>query len=167
MKGLIFLASLMIGSTTLAETFKLPAGTTFRAKSVGYDCGEFTSEYLGAPKEYLERKIEFVQLSADKHLNTFLVEANYEGTNGEKCIYGGFYDRDRTTVRINLSSSEVVTDGDVENCLDGQMWLDNKLSSVKYEASKRGYRFVALHVVEDAKNELCESNTVRTVFDRR
>lgn len=167
MKSIILLSSLILGTQAMAETFKLPAGTTFRAQGVGYDCGEFTTDYLPAPTMYAQRNVEFVQLSADKHLNTFLVEANYEGAEGQKCIYGGFYDRDRSSVRINLSSSEVVTDGAMENCLEGQAWLDEKLGSLKYEASKRGYRFVALHVIEDEQNELCETNTVRTVFDRR
>lgn len=164
---LLALALLSIAFTLeAADTFKLPAGITFRAKGVGYDCGEFITDYKPAPKKYADKKIEFVLLAADKDLNTFLVEGKFPGTAGETCAVGIFYNRSRDTKTMELDHTEILTTGDVQNCVETQTWIEKNMSSTKYYASKRGIRFIALEVM-DEENEVCENNIVRTVFDRR
>ena len=43
----LFLAALFVAGPVLADTFNLPEGITFRAKGVGYDCGEFFTDFKG------------------------------------------------------------------------------------------------------------------------
>lgn len=163
---LIALSLLVLSTSVMAETFKLPAGTTYRAKAVGYDCGEFTTDYKTAPLAYAEKNINFEQFSADKDLNTFLVEANFPNEKGEQCIYGVFFNRSREDKTLDFDYSELVTAANPESCKETVKWLDEKFSSVKYYASKRGIRYIAVEVLT-GKNEVCGENAVRTVFDRR
>lgn len=163
---LIALSLLVLSTSVMAETFKLPAGTTFRAKGVGYDCGEFTTDYKPAPKVYAEKHINFLQLSADKDLNTFLIEATFPNQDGVECIYGAFFNRSRDSKTLDLDHSELVTTASPESCQETIDFLDKNLSSVKYFASKRGIRYIAVELLNEA-NEVCENNTVRTIFDRK
>lgn len=163
----------LLTSTTLfaqswTETYKLPEGTTHRARTAGYDCGTFGSTYVSAPENFKSRGIEFKQLSADKDLNKFLFEAYYPGTEGQQCVYGIFLDRSRATKTLDFTHSEVkTTEGMEEGCKDTQNFLDTELASVAYEASKRGIRYIAVQIVKDTANDVCESGNVRVVFDRR
>ena len=161
----LFLIALLVSQTALADTFDLPEGITFRARGVGYDCGEFFTDFKSAPLDYKERAVDFVQLAADKDLNAFVSELKYPGTHGEVCSYGIYFRRERDTKTLNFERSEIVATN-VENCLEKKEWLDDQLSSVKYYASKRGIRFIALELPK-VNNDICESGTVRTVFDRR
>lgn len=172
MKALLMMALLSFGAQaqTWTETYKLPEGTTFRARAVGYDCGTFITsgqKYVDAPEHFRARSIEFKQLSADKDLNKFLFEAEYPGTDGAKCIYGIFLDRNRDTKTLDFTHSLIKTEGSEEACLDTKTFIDTELRSNAYEASKRGIRFVAVEVVKDQANDVCETNSVRVVFDRR
>ena len=162
----IALPLLMLSTTVMAETFKLPAGITFRAKGVGYDCGEFTTDYKPAPKIYAEKNINFLQLSADKDLNTFLIEATFPNQDGVNCIYGAFFNRSRDSKTLDLDHSELVTSASPESCQETINFLDKNLSSVKYFASKRGIRYIAVELLNES-NEVCENNNVRMVFDRK
>lgn len=164
---LIALSLLVLSTSVVAETFKLPAGITFRAKGVGYDCGEFSTDpYKSAPKDYAERKINFLQLAADKDLNTFLIEATFPNAQGVECTYGAFFNRSRDAKTLDLDHSELVTSADPASCAETINFLDKNLSSVKYFASKRGIRFIAVELLNE-QNEVCENKNVRTVFDRR
>ena len=172
MKAFMLLALVSFGASaqTWTETYKLPEGTTFRARTAGYDCGTFITpgqKYVEAPENFRSRNIEFKQLSADKDLNKFLFEAEYPGTDGEKCIYGIFLDRSRETKTLDFTHSLVTTKGSEEACLDTKAFIDNELRSNAYEASKRGIRYVAVEIVKDTPNEVCETRSVRVVFDRR
>lgn len=173
MKHFILAATLLSGSAfaqTWTETYKLPEGTTFRARATGYDCGTFITSaqsYVGAPENFRSRSIEFKQLSADKDLNKFLFEAEYPSTTGEKCIYGIFLDRNRDSKTLDFTHSLIKTEGSEESCLETKEFIDTELASVAYEASKRGIRYVAVQVVKDTPNDVCESGNVRVVFDRR
>ncbi len=164
MKTLLFTA-ILLSQTVLADTFDLPEGITFRARGVGYDCGEFFTEFKTAPQDYKAKNIEFVQLAADKDLNAFVAELSYQ-TESETCSYGVYFRRERDTKTMNFEHSEILAKKNPENCLDTKSWLDDQLSSVKYYASKRGIRFIALELPK-VNNDICESGTVRTVFDRR
>lgn len=161
----LFLMTLLITETTHADTFNLPEGITFRARGVGYDCGEFFTDYKPAPVDFRERGVEFVQLAADKDLNAFVAELKYPATNGKSCSYGVYFKRERDTKMMNFEHSEIIATN-TENCLDKKEWLDDQLNSVKYYASKRGIRFIALELPK-VNNDICESGTVRTIFDRR
>ncbi len=173
MKTLILAAALFstgVIAQEWTETFKLPEGTTFRARGVGYDCGTFittTETYVRAPQVIIDKNIDFKQFAADKDLNKFLIEIEYPGSTGEKCIYGMFLDRDRDNKALNFTHSQLKTAGSDESCLETKDFLDNEYRVLPYEASKRGIRFVAVTLVQDTANEVCESGTVRTVFDRR
>lgn len=152
------------------ETYKLPEGTTFRARTAGYDCGRFitsTESYVATPEVLSSRRIEFKQLSADKDLNKFLFEAEFPSSNGEICIYGIFLDRNRETKTLDFTHSLITTIDMPEACAETKEFLDTQLKSVQYEGSKRGLRYVAVQVIKDTTNEVCESNNVRVVFDRR
>nr|BDT28603.1 hypothetical protein BHI3_20690 [Bacteriovorax sp. HI3] len=162
----LFLALMLLSTTAMAEVFKLPAGITFRAKGVGYDCGEFFTEYKPAPKKYADQKITFLQLAADKDLNTFLVEGTFPGTDGGLCTFGLFLNRSRDTKSMEIDHTEVVSTGNVEACFETKNWIDDNMSSMKYYASKRGIRFIAFEVMNE-ENDVCPNNTVRAVFDRR
>lgn len=166
---LLLLLTLTISSALYAETFKLPQGTTFRAQADGFDCGVFgpESDYVAAPALFSERDITFFQLAADKELNYFLLELSYPGLGGEVCTYGAFFDRSRETKRLNLTHSALVTNGASEDCVATQDWLNQRLASLSYEPSKRGIRYIALTLIEDESNDVCESRFVRAVFDRR
>ena len=164
---LIALSLMVLPSSVMAETFKLPAGITFRAKGVGYDCGEFTTDaYKAAPKEYAEKHINFLQLAADKDLNTFLIEATFPNPEGIECTYGAFFNRSRDAKTLELDHSELITTAVAESCAETVAFLDEKLNSLKYFTSKRGIRFIAVELLNQ-QNEICETNIVRTVFDRR
>lgn len=163
---LIALSILVLSTSVMAETFKLPAGTTYRAKGVGYDCGEFTTDYKPAPAVYAEKKINFLQFSADKDLNTFLIEATFPNAEGVECIYGAFFNRSRENKTLDLDHSELVTTANPESCKETIQWMDKNLTSVNYYASKRGIRFIAVELLNE-KNDVCENGIVRTVFDRR
>ncbi len=170
MKALI-LAALLPASAFAqewTETFKLPEGTTYRARAAGYDCGAFGGAYVQAPATFRERGIEFKQLSADKDLNKFLFEAVFPGEHGQQCIYGVFLDRNRDDKTLDFTHSEIVTVERVQGgCSATQAFLDGELRSVAYEGSRRGLRYVAVQVVKDTPNDVCESGNVRVVFDRR
>ena len=170
MKFFIALA-LMTSASAFAqytETFKLPEGTTHRARAVGYDCGTFGTTYKPAPENFRSRGIEFKQLSADKDLNKFLFEAYYPGSEGNTCIYGIYLDRARDTKTLDFTHSVVkTTEGLEDTCLETKEFIDQELKSNAYEASKRGIRYIAVQVVKDTQNDVCESGNVRVVFDRR
>lgn len=172
MKNLAFLFLLAFASTqafseTWSETFKLPEGTTYRALAAGYDCGTFNTPYVTAPYEYREHRVEFKQLSADKDLNKFLFEAVYPAKSGGMCTYGVFFDRARETKTLNFTHSLIITEGDTEDCLDTKSFLDNELTSIAYEGSKRGLRYIAAQIMTEKENDVCESGNVRIIFDRR
>lgn len=161
------LVSTAVSAQTWTETFKLPEGTTYRARTAGYDCGTFGNTYVAAPENFRTRNIEFKQLSADKDLNKFLFEAQYPGTTGEKCIYGIYLDRNRDDKTLDFTHSLIkTTEGFEDTCVETQSFLDQELKNVAYEGSKRGLRYVAVEIVKTA-NDVCESNSVRVVFDRR
>lgn len=170
MKTLLF-ATVLIASNVMAqewtETFKLPEGITFRARTAGYDCGSFSSTYVTAPESFRALNIEFKQLAADKDLNKFLFEAVYPGSEGNTCTYGIYLDRSRDTKTLELTHSVIKTEGSYESCLEAKVFLDTNLASVAYEGSKRGIRYVAVQIVKDEVNDVCESGNVRVVFDRR
>ena len=168
------LAVLVLSTTAFAqvspwtETFKLPEGTTYRARTAGYDCGTFGNKYVQAPESFRHRGIEFKQLSADKDLNKILFEAVYPSTQGKECIYGIFLDRNRDNKTLDFTHSLVKTEeGNEEACLETQQFIDTELQTVAYEGSKRGLRYVAVEIVKDTPNDVCETNSVRVVFDRR
>lgn len=164
---LIALSLFVLSTSVLAETFKLPAGITFRAKAVGYDCGEFTTDaYKPAPQSYAEKKINFLQLAADKDINTFVIEASFPNAEGVECIYGAFFNRSRDTKTLELDHSELVTKADPASCAETISFLDKNLSSVKYFASKRGIRFIAVELLNE-ENNVCPNKNVRAVFDRK
>ncbi len=168
--ALTIFASSSVFAQTYTETYKLPEGTTYRARAVGYDCGTFVSgnNYKAAPESFRSRGIEFKQLSADKDLNKFLFEAYYPGTEGNTCIYGIFLDRSRETRTLDFTHSVVTTtEGLEDSCKDTQAFIDHELQSNPYEASKRGIRYIAVGVVKETANDVCESGNVRVVFDRR
>lgn len=171
MKTLIIAMTLASGNLlaqSWTETFKLPEGTTHRARTAGYDCGTFGSKYVTAPEILSSRGVEFKQLSADKDLNKFLFEASYPGVQGNTCLYGIYLDRSRATKTLDFTHSFVKTDEGLElGCLETKEFLDAQLKSVGYEPSKRGLRYIAVDVMKDEANEVCESNQVRVVFDRR
>lgn len=149
------------------ETYKLPEGTTYRARAAGYDCGTFGAEYVEAPEIFKSKGIEFKQLSADKDLNHFLFEAAYPGLNGEACIYGIFFDRNRDDKTLDFSHSLVqVKEGSDEGCMQTKEFIDQQLLKVAYEASKRGLRYIAAEVIKGANN-VCDTGSARVVFDRR
>ncbi len=155
-------------STPWTETFKLPEGTTYRARAAGYDCGTFGNKYVEAPESFKSKNIEFKQLSADKDLNKFLFEASYPSSKGKECVYGIFLDRNRDSKTLDFTHSIVKTEeGNEDYCLETQQFIDTELKSVAYEGSKRGLRYVAVEIVKDQVNDVCESNSVRVVFDRR
>lgn len=165
---LITLTSMAHAVDSWTETFKLPQGTTHRAKAAGFDCGTFNNKYIQAPVEYRERQIEFKQLSADKDLNKFLFEAIYPSENGVTCTYGVFFDRSRDTKTLDFTHSVVVTtEGNEESCMVTQSFLDTQLVSLPYEGSKRGLRYIAAQIMSETANDVCESGNVRIVFDRR
>ncbi len=169
MKCLIALLALASSATALSETFKLPMGTTFRAAADGYDCGTFGPEddYVAAPLSYDEHEISFFQLSADKELNNFLIELNYPAADNSTCTYGVFFERNRETKRLDFSYSQIVAETDSALCEGTRQWLDSELASVSYEASKRGFRYVAITLKEGVELQSCASGTTRIVFDRR
>ncbi|WPU64730.1 hypothetical protein [Peredibacter starrii] len=165
---LTLFASTTLMAQTWTETFKLPEGMTHRARTAGYDCGIFTSKYVSAPETFKSRSIEFKQLAADKDLNKFLFEAVYPGTEGQQCIYGIYLDRNRATKTLDFTHSLVVTaEGMEEGCKETQSFLDTELASVAYEPSKRGIRYIAVQIIKDTPNDVCENGNVRVVFDRR
>ncbi len=173
MKALMIATALFstgVFAQTWTETYRLPEGTTFRARTAGYDCGKFitsTESYVSAPEILFSRGVEFKQLSADKELNKFLFEAEYPSVNGEKCVYGIFLDRNRETKTLDFTHSIITTTDAPEACAETKDFLDNQLKSVQYEGSKRGLRYVAVQVIKDTPNDVCETNNVRVVFDRR
>ena len=148
------------------ETFKIPHGTTYRARAAGYDCGTFSNTYVGAPETFRSKGIEFKQLSADKDLNTFLFEAYFPSTEGKTCIYGVFFDRNRETKNLDFNHS-IIKASENQNCQETKDFLDYELRSTAYEPSKRGIRYIAAQIVKDTANDVCESGNVRIVFDRR
>lgn len=170
MKNLL-LVTVLLATNVVAqewsETFKLPEGITFRARTAGYDCGTFSATYVMAPETFRAQNIEFKQLAADKDLNKFLFEAVYPGVDGNICTYGVYLDRSRDTKTLDFTHSLVKTEGTEDSCFEGKSFLDRQLTSVAYEGSKRGIRYVAVQIVKDEVNDVCESNNVRVVFDRR
>lgn len=164
MKSLLALALLSTSAFAQdwTETFKIPEGMTYRVKAAGYDCGTFGPKYVEAPVKMTEQNVTFRQLSADKDLNKFLIEATYPNANGEQCVYGAFFDRKRDGRTLDLTHS--LTQG--EGCEATQTFLDAQFASSPYEASKRGIRYIAVNVMNES-NEVCESGIVRMVFDRR
>jgi ribosomal protein L35AE/L33A len=171
MKTLLLATVLMASANVMAqewsETFKLPEGITFRARTAGYDCGTFTTNYVVAPGSFQALNIEFKQLAADKDLNKFLFEAVYPGSEGNTCTYGVYLDRSRDTKTLDFTHSLIKTEGSEESCLEAKSFLDSQLASVAYEGSKRGIRYVAVQIIKDEVNDVCENGNVRVVFDRR
>lgn len=171
MKSALIIGLLSLSNTVVAdewkETYKLPEGTTYRARAVGFDCGTFGNKYVEAPQDYREHQVQFKQLSADKDLNKFLFEAVYPSTEGNACIYGVFFDRSRETKTLNFTHSIVKTEGSEEACLATKNFLDAELVSLPYEGSKRGLRYIAAQILTETANDVCESGNVRIVFDRR
>lgn len=168
MKLIALFFSLMITSFfTHAEEFKLPMGTTFRAYMTGFDCGEYNLGYVQSPKKFENRNIEFKQFSADKDLNNILLEIHYTGDQGERCFYGGFFLRNRSSVELDFNYSEIKTNGDITNCTSKEAWLNNHWQDMRYETSKRGHRYVAVVVDRDEQDIICESKISRAVFDRK
>lgn len=165
MKKLILLM-VLLGTSVFSQEWKLPAGTTYRVKGVGYDCGKFFKGYTQAPSEYKERGINFYILTADKHLNTFSVEASWTTEVGEECIYGLFFNRARETRTLELEYTLDKSSGTGESCLANQQFLRERLKSTPYYASKRGTRYIAIDVINE-ENEVCRGPQVRAVFDRR
>lgn len=167
----LLLATALIATNVMAqewtETFKLPEGITFRARTAGYDCGTFTTNYVIAPDSFRALNIQFKQLAADKDLNKFLFEAVYPGSEGNTCTYGVYLDRSRDTKTLDFTHSLIKTEGSEESCLEAKTFLDTQLASVAYEGSKRGIRYVAVQIIKDEVNDVCENNNVRVVFDRR
>ncbi|GEM_PF-6679484 len=150
------------------ETFKLPEGTTYRARAAGYDCGTFGSTYVAAPESFKSKGIEFKQLSADKDLNKFLFEAVYPSSEGKECIYGIFLDRNRDDKTLDFTHSLIKTEEGHEGfCQETKNFIDTELRSVAYEGSKRGLRYVAVEIVKETANDVCDTGSVRVVFDRR
>lgn len=146
------------------ETFKLPEGMTYRARMAGYDCGKFTTKYVSAPENVRSTTLVFRQLAADKDLNKFLIEGEYPGTEGQICKIGLYLDRNRETKTLDFTHSLL---GTAEGC-DGQRSnIEALLTSAAYEPSPRGIRYLAVNVLTDTANDVCESGTVRAVFDRR
>ena len=146
-----------------SETFRIPEGMTHRVKAAGYDCGTFSNKYVQAPATFSQENITFRQLSADKDLNKFLIEVTYPNANGDQCVYGAFLDRARSTKTLDFTHS--LTKG--EGCEAGQAFLDPHFTSAAYEPSKRGIRYIAVNLITNEANDVCESGTVRMVFDRR
>ena len=167
----LMLATALISSNVMAqawtETFKLPEGITFRARAAGYDCGTFGPTYVRTPETFRAHSIEFKQLAADKDLNKFLFEAIFPGSEGQTCTYGVYLDRSRDTKTLNFTHSVIAPEGLEEACFEGKNFLDTQLASVAYEGSKRGLRYVAVQVIKDQVNDVCEAGNVRVVFDRR
>lgn len=169
MKTLLTLALLSTSAFAQdwSETFKLPEGMTYRVKAAGFDCGTFSNKYVGTPAVFQEQQVIFRQLAADKDLNKFLIEATFPGTLDSVCTYGAFLDRNRTDKTLDFTRSEIVTNGAEGACAIGQAFLDARLQKAAYEPSKRGIRYIAVNVMNNEANEVCESGTVRMVFDRR
>jgi hypothetical protein len=159
--------SLSAGAQTSnwTETFKLPEGMTYRARSAGFDCGQFRSTYVAKPNRF--KQIEFRQLAADKDLNKFLIEASFSGTEGQYCIYGAYLDRNRSSKTLDFTHSLIKTEGEEAGCMETQQFLDLQMSSMAYEGSRRGLRYIATQIINNESNEVCESGDVRIVFDRR
>lgn len=165
------LATILLSSHAMAqswtETFQLPEGITHRALAAGYDCGTFGTTYVGAPESFRAHNIEFKQLAADKDLNKFLFEATFPNAEGQTCIYGVYLDRSRDTKTLDFNHSVIKTEAAEESCAVGKDFLDSKLASAAYEGSKRGLRYVAVQVIKEEANDVCETGNVRIVFDRR
>jgi hypothetical protein len=147
------------------ETFKLPEGMTYRARTAGFDCGKFGNTYVSKPARF--DQIDFKQLAADNKLNKFLIEAEFLGSKDKKCIYGAFLDRNRNLKTLDFTHSLIHTEGDVRDCSEIQSFLDQQMSSMMYEGSKRGLRYIATQIITNETNEVCSSGNVRVVFDRR
>ena len=127
MKNATLLTVILASSMAVrADIFKLPAGVTYRAKGVGYDCGTFSTDYQPIPKKFFERQIILQQLVADKELNTFLVEGSFKGEKGENCSFGLFLERSREMKKLLLLHSEILTDGVSSNCEQTKTWLENE-----------------------------------------
>lgn len=171
MKNLILAAVLIAPSAwaqaTWTETFKLPEGITYRALAAGYDCGTFGNSYVATPESFRAHNIQFRQLAADKDLNKFLFEATFTPSEEQTCTYGVYLDRNRDDKTLDFTHSLIVTNGDEQNCNPGKDFLDGQLKNVAYEGSKRGLRYVAVEVIKDEVNDVCTTNSVRIVFDRR
>lgn len=150
------------------ETFKLPEGMTFRARMAGYDCGKFTTNYVAAPENVRSTGLSFRQLAADKDLNKFLIEGEYPGLEGQLCKIGLFLDRSRETKTLDFTHSLVdAPEGLEDGCEETRVAIEGLLTSAAYEPSPRGIRYLAVNVLTDTANDVCESGTVRAVFDRR
>ncbi len=158
---------LLISVSALAnDNFKVPTGTTYRVKGIGYDCGEFFKEIKDAPIQYSERGVTFDKLYADKDLNIFVIETSFPGISGNLCTYGLFYKRERATKTFELSYGDLLDTNTHQDCAWQVDFLNNKLSSMNYYPSKRGIRYLAIDVLNE-ENNICDGNQVRAVFDRR
>jgi hypothetical protein len=173
MKSLFSLAVLISFHTyaqnNWSETFKLPEGITHRARMAGFDCGSFGTPYVSTPAELSALQVTFRQLAADKDLNKFVIEATYPGTEEKKtCTYGAYLDRNRDLKTLDFNHSLTVSDGSEDSsCAQTKEVLDSRLRKASYEGSKRGLRYVAVQIITNESNEVCESGNVRLVFDRR
>ncbi|WP_412471853.1 hypothetical protein [Halobacteriovorax sp. RT-1-4] len=169
MKKLILLVTLLTNPVS-AQIWPLPTGTTYIVKGTGYDCGKFISrykvEYTNTPKVFSDRGIQFDLLTADSDLNVFSIETSWKTLSGQTCQYGLFFNRARETRTLDLDYTKSQTNGNPEECLGNENFLKTKLHSSAYEASKRGIRYIAVDILNE-ENEVCESDRVRLIFDRR
>jgi len=153
-------------STPWTETFRLPEGMTHRALAAGYDCGTFGDTYVPVPARFQAHNVVYRQLAADKDLNKFLIEATFTGSESNNCIIGVYLDRNRDDKTLDFTHAMIKTEGPEESCLEGKEFITQQMLHTVYEGSRRGLRYVAVQVMDEA-NEVCAENTVRIVFDRR
>lgn len=164
----VLILSLIAFFTWAAEgdLFSIPTGTTYRVKGVGYDCGEFFTPILNAPKQIAERGLNFYKLSADKDLNIFLIEVNYLGANSASCTLGLYFNRNRADKTFDLSEVKLLEVENILECQENREYIENKLAKTNYYSSKRGIRYIAFDIINE-ENDICENNNVRAIFDRR
>ncbi|EPZ49228.1 hypothetical protein M902_0893 [Bacteriovorax sp. BAL6_X] len=166
----LFLLTILIASSVSAQIWPLPTGTTYFVKGTGYDCGEFIKrykvEYTTTPKLFSEKGINFDLLTADSDLNVFSIETSWNTESGQHCQFGLFFNRARETRTLDLDYTKSKSNGSAQACLENEMLIKSKLQSAKYEASKRGIRYIAVDILNE-ENEVCDGTRVRLIFDRR
>ncbi len=160
----IFFISLSISAQ---EIWPIPEGTVYRVPFVGYDCGKFFRDiYDDAPEVLSDSGVQFTILTADKHLNTFGIEAHWKTPQGEVCDFGILFDRRREDRTLVLKETRSQSSSDGDSCIENQDFLTQLFSSIPYYASKRGTRYIAVEFLNLDK-KACKGNAPRAVFDRR